>query len=240
MINQAMIEQAISETFSDSTENDFDINLFKQQLMDEERTRNLENSIMKAEIKYLDTVAVNRIVKCVIQRIGTGTVNTSDSTAVISFGTLFVNELLPIAGDTITFKFETNLHPNIEFYNCVTGTPRIVRNGKAVNEAVLEGNHGKRFINRGLPRTAIGIDVDNTKFYIVTIDRENKYRSKKGANLAEFGNIMKSIGCHDAINLDGGGSSIMVIDNKNVMSPEMPDASRKINAAIGIISCEKK
>ena len=240
MINQAMIEKAISETFSDSTEIDFDMNLYKEQLMVEERTRDLENSIMKAEIKYLDKVAVNKPVKCLVTRIGTGTFNTSDSTAVISFGTMFVNELLPIVGDTIAFKFETNLHSDVEFVNCVTGTPRIVRNGNAVNEAVIEGNHGKRFINRGLPRTAIGVDEDNTKFYIVTIDRENRYKGKKGANLAEFGNIMKLIGCDEAINLDGGGSSIMVIDNKNVMAPEMPEASRKINAAIGIISCGKK
>jgi exopolysaccharide biosynthesis protein len=240
MINQAMIEQAILETFSDSTENDFNLNLFKEQLMAEERTRNLENSFMKAEIKYLDTVAVNRQVKCLVTKIGTGAFKTSDSNAVISFGTMFFNELLPNIGDTITFNFETNLHSDIEFYNCVTGTPRIVRDGKAVNEAVIEGNHGKRFINRGLSRTAIGIDEDNTKFYLVTIDHENKYKGKKGANLAEFGNIMKLIGCYDAINLDGGGSSIMVIDYKNVMAPEMPEASRKINAAIGVISCGKK
>jgi exopolysaccharide biosynthesis protein len=240
IINQAMIEQAISETFSDSTENDFNIDLFKKQLMDEERTRNLENSIMKAEIKYIDTVAVNRQVKCIVRRVGTGTFNTSDSTAVISYGTMFFNELVPIVGDTITFKFETDLHSDVEFYNCVTGTPRIVRNGKAVNEAVIEGNHGKRFINKGLSRTAIGVDEDNLKFYIVTIEHENKFKGKKGANLTEFGNIMKLIGCYDAINLDGGGSSIMVIDNKNVMAPEMPEASRKINAAIGIISYGKK
>jgi exopolysaccharide biosynthesis protein len=46
--------------------------------------------------------------------------------------------------------------------------------------------------------------------------------------------IMKSLGCYDAMNLDGGGSSVMVIDGKNVMSTLRPDASRRISVGLGV------
>ena len=46
--------------------------------------------------------------------------------------------------------------------------------------------------------------------------------------------IMKSLGCYEAINLDGGGSTVMVIDGKNVMSILRPDASRRVSVGLGV------
>jgi exopolysaccharide biosynthesis protein len=47
---------------------------------------------------------------------------------------------------------------------------------------------------------------------------------------------MKYIGCYDAMNLDGGGSTIMVIDGKNVINKENPYSSRRISVGVGIKS----
>jgi hypothetical protein len=36
------------------------------------------------------------------------------------------------------------------------------------------------------------------------------------------------------MNLDGGGSSIMLVNNKNVLLPGRPDASRRLSVGIGV------
>ncbi|MFA5511405.1 MAG: phosphodiester glycosidase family protein, partial [Candidatus Kapaibacterium sp.] len=91
-----------------------------------------------------------------------------------------------------------------------------------------------RFINGRLGRTAIGYNKEKSKLYLVTIDHSNRRIGRKGSTLGELAQIMKQIGCYDAMNLDGGGSTIMVIDGKNIMSPGNPDASRRIAVGIGV------
>ena len=64
------------------------------------------------------------------------------------------------------------------------------------------------------PRTWIGLSEDNKKCYLFVLDgRQEGYSS--GMRLKEVAKISKGIGCHNAINLDGGGSSIFVVKNKN-------------------------
>lgn len=64
------------------------------------------------------------------------------------------------------------------------------------------------------PRTWIGLSEDNKKCYLFVLDgRQEGYSS--GMRLKEVAKLSKGIGCHNAINLDGGGSSIFVVKNKN-------------------------
>lgn len=73
----------------------------------------------------------------------------------------------------------------------------LVSNGQIAN-SVKASAHTKR------GRTAIGITADN-EFVIYVITDNEKYSVKKTAK--ELANKMLSLGCHQAINLDGGGSS---------------------------------
>jgi exopolysaccharide biosynthesis protein len=61
------------------------------------------------------------------------------------------------------------------------------------------------------PRTAIGTKGRN-RIFLVTID--GRTDSARGMNLAELSDLMVSLKCNDAVNLDGGGSTTMWIKNE--------------------------
>lgn len=65
-------------------------------------------------------------------------------------------------------------------------------------------------INDRAPRTAIGVKEDGTIVMMVIDGRQGK-KNMYGADSREMASIMKYYGCVDAYNLDGGGSSTMVI-----------------------------
>ena len=66
------------------------------------------------------------------------------------------------------------------------------------------------------PRSAIGYTADNNLVLVAVDGREG---SSIGMTLMELGRFMKSIGCTNAINLDGGGSTVMYVNGSVVNHP---------------------
>ena len=64
------------------------------------------------------------------------------------------------------------------------------------------------------PRTAIGISQDGRYVYLMTIDGRQPGFSM-GASLEEVGKWLKSFGAWEGLNLDGGGSTTMVVRGEN-------------------------
>ena len=62
---------------------------------------------------------------------------------------------------------------------------------------------------------------------LVVVDGRNE--KSAGVTLHELALIMKSLGCHDALNLDGGGSSTMYWKNRGVMN--YPSDNKKFDHA---------
>ncbi|MGB9625609.1 MAG: phosphodiester glycosidase family protein [Phycisphaerae bacterium] len=62
------------------------------------------------------------------------------------------------------------------------------------------------------PRTAAGVSKDGRYLYLVVIDGRQKGYSE-GVTTGEEAEWMRMFGAYDALNLDGGGSSVMVIDD---------------------------
>ncbi len=60
------------------------------------------------------------------------------------------------------------------------------------------------------PRTALGFDESGTWLLLVVVDGRQPGLSE-GVTLYELAKILRSEGCTQSINLDGGGSSIMLI-----------------------------
>ncbi|MBR1969569.1 MAG: phosphodiester glycosidase family protein [Clostridia bacterium] len=87
------------------------------------------------------------------------------------------------------------------------------------------------------PRSAIGTNEDGTVVYMITVDgRQSKSR---GVTLSELGDICLELGCVNAINLDGGGSTNMVgktVYNQNTHTFNSPSENRKVINALGIVS----
>ena len=91
------------------------------------------------------------------------------------------------------------------------------------------------------PRTAIGFDKNRKVVTMVVVDGRQKGYSE-GVSLYELAEIMKSCGCSDAINLDGGGSSIMIAtENSLIKTINKPSGKthRPIPVMIGIRKANK-
>ncbi len=61
-------------------------------------------------------------------------------------------------------------------------------------------------------RTAVGYSADRTKFVMAVVQEENS-KGANGMTIVEFGDVLASLGCNTALNLDGGGSTVMFVEN---------------------------
>jgi exopolysaccharide biosynthesis protein len=52
----------------------------------------------------------------------------------------------------------------------------------------------------------------------------------EGATLIQEANMLKDIGCWEALNLDGGGSSCLLVNGKETIKPSDPNGQRPIPA----------
>ena len=109
---------------------------------------------------------------------------------------------------SIPTGWETNPSiPRDDLYNAITGSHRIVQNGAAVT---ITGGSGSPLSAQ--PRTAVGLTAGNSKLILMTIDGRQTGVSE-GLTLSEMANLMiGAYGVQNAINLDGGGSTTMVMD----------------------------
>ncbi len=78
----------------------------------------------------------------------------------------------------------------------------------------MEQDEGS-FITRRHPRTC-ACTKRNGGILLVTIDGRNE--EADGMSIAELTTLMKELGCYNAINLDGGGSTTMWIHGKGVVN----------------------
>jgi hypothetical protein len=113
------------------------------------------------------------------------------------------------AGDLVTVKYTYQAEAKTTFITAAGRGPRLVQNSKFV---WICSQHSKEF----RPRTAIGWDQDG-KIWLITSSRGQDaadfgYR-QGGSTADQIGHWLQSLGATDAILLDGGGSTTMVINN---------------------------
>ncbi|MDD5089396.1 MAG: phosphodiester glycosidase family protein [Candidatus Wallbacteria bacterium] len=98
----------------------------------------------------------------------------------------------------------------------VGGGPRLIKDGE-VCVTFREENFRSDVYAGKAPRTAVGT-TDGTRLVIVVVDgRQPGY--SEGMELEELARLMLSLGCREALNLDGGGSSTLVIRNQLMNRP---------------------
>ncbi|MEN6460615.1 MAG: phosphodiester glycosidase family protein, partial [Syntrophomonas sp.] len=88
--------------------------------------------------------------------------------------------------------------------------PALITNGQIqsdFSDVEIDTNFGNRSIDNSNPRTGIGMISPNHYVFIVVDGRANGY--SKGMTLSQFTNVFANLGCTEAYNLDGGGSSTM-------------------------------
>lgn len=101
----------------------------------------------------------------------------------------------------------------------IGGGPGLLLNGKINITATQEGFGGSVLSSRH-PRTAVGSYVQNKRPYLVlfVVDGRQPEHSM-GMTLPELAQTMKDLGCTQAINLDGGGSTTFVVKSQVLNTP---------------------
>ena len=67
------------------------------------------------------------------------------------------------------------------------------------------------------PRTAIG--YNGTRLIYFVCEGRNMTPEVPGMSTAEVADVLKAMGCTEALNLDGGGSTMMLVNGKPVLKP---------------------
>lgn len=111
------------------------------------------------------------------------------------------------------------------FYNAKTGKFECAEVDKVgCSQDIYAGKH---------PRTMLGLDQKNNHLYLVVV--EGRQLMFRGVSLDELANLAKNLGLTRAINLDGGGSSTMIVNNKRVNSlPFLQSSERKVANHFGV------
>jgi hypothetical protein len=124
----------------------------------------------------------------------------------------------------------------------VNAGPTLLMAGRAVRDEVAEG-WGIRvvddarhdllmhdWVNRRNPRTALGIKDDGTVL-LVTVDG-HRHDTSVGLTIDELRGVLKSLGARDAVNLDGGGSTALVLAGRLVNQPSDLTGERAVGDAV--------
>ncbi len=108
------------------------------------------------------------------------------------------------------------------------GGDLLIENGE-IHSDTFDKDHGKT----ANPRTAIGYNEDGTLHFFAV---DGRTTASKGLTLEELAKTMASLGCVGAINLDGGGSTTVLVrgdgDTFTVMNKPTDGGERKISNAV--------
>lgn len=110
----------------------------------------------------------------------------------------------------------------------IAGGPVLVQN----NAVSVSGEQERMFTGKAIldkhPRTVIGYTADGKM--IVMVIQGRTPGTAEGATLTQAAKLMVDLGCVEALNLDGGGSSCMLINGKETIMPSDKGLQRPVPA----------
>ncbi len=110
----------------------------------------------------------------------------------------------------------------------VGGGPVLLQNG----EIKITNNEELKFAGKAIddkhPRTCMGYTADG-KLIIMVIEGRHPGIAE-GATLTQEAQLLKDLGCIEALNLDGGGSSCMLVNGKETITPSEKGEERPVPA----------
>jgi exopolysaccharide biosynthesis protein len=121
----------------------------------------------------------------------------------------------------------------------VNGGPELVRDGRlhvtpATDGMVQEGNPSFYYgwAHKRNPRTLAGRDADGN---LVLVTADGRSTSALGLSIPETGLVALGLGLQDAINLDGGGSTTMVVGDQVITDPSDATGERPVGDALLVL-----
>lgn len=123
-----------------------------------------------------------------------------------------------------------------DMYMGIGGGPILVKGDSihvSYNEEIFWGS-GVGLSNRD-PRTAVGYTADGRAILLVTDGRQV---ASQGFSLPEMAQVMIDLGCTEAINLDGGGSSQMAVTNQLINRPGGGTYQRPVTSFLAVVPAD--
>jgi len=118
--------------------------------------------------------------------------------------------------------------PAWKMKTAVGGGPVLVQNGEIKITNNEELKFAGKAINDKHPRTAMGYTRDH-KLIILVIEGRHPGMAE-GATLIQEAQLLKDLGCLEALNLDGGGSSCMLVNGTPTIQVSDKEGQRPVPA----------
>ncbi len=115
----------------------------------------------------------------------------------------------------------------------IGGAGLLARNGQNIHDWVIEDLR-KGFSTERHPRTMVGVDRDGD-IWLVTVDGRNPQISL-GMTFVELQRLAARLKLTDVLNLDGGGSTTMVVKGAIVNHPSDATGPRKVSDALLVVA----
>ncbi len=138
-------------------------------------------------------------------------------------------------GSKVNFKWQlSSIEPGndanwLRVYSILGGGPQLIKAGKiAITDKQEKMAAG--FATEGRPRTAIA-KLESGRILLVTVDGRQPGISA-GMTLEMLAELLLEFGAIEAMNLDGGGSTTMVVHNKIVNRPSDQTGERPVSDAV--------
>lgn len=115
----------------------------------------------------------------------------------------------------------------------VGGWPQLLDDGGLVGDLLVSSS--PTFAGNRQPRTAVGVSTDDATLWMVVVDgRQPGY--SEGMTLPELAALLQATGVEDALNLDGGGSSVMMVRDRTVSRPSGLTGPRAVANALLLVA----
>jgi hypothetical protein len=137
------------------------------------------------------------------------------------------------AGDQLAFGPDTIAPgPGGDGTEVVGGYPELLDRGLVVGDLGVTAGPG--FASARHPRTAVGYDNERQLLWLVVVDGRQAPRSV-GMSLPELASLFLWLGADEALNLDGGGSSAMLLGEQLVNTPSDAEGERPVGNSLWLV-----
>jgi hypothetical protein len=147
-------------------------------------------------------------------------------------------ELAALARTGTRLAITSTLRGRAEDY-VLNGGPELVRDGRAHATPHADGmvrptdpSFYYGWVHKRNPRTLAGVDRRG-RVLLATID--GRGTASLGLSTAESAEVARALGMHDAVNLDGGGSTTMVAHHQVINTPSDATGERPVGDAILVL-----
>ena len=178
------------------------------------------NSKRKADVAWLKTDSLKKEIKA-----------TQHSVAPTAYP-LLTTDMRGIYKPDKTEKRFQHQFKNWHMVTAVGGGPVLVQK----SDTMITNNEEMQFAGKARydkhPRTAMGYTRDGK---IIVLVIQGRFPGiAEGADFKQEAFILKDLGCYEALNLDGGGSSCMLINGKETIKPSDKEGQRPVPAVFMI------